>query len=227
MRNLINKTFLCVMLVCFTLSAQAQIRYGVKAGFNASSMNSLDEMFNTLSGFELEDASIDFSSKFKAGFHLGLIFQYNFENKLFIQPELLFSNQGSKLEAKLAYGGITEKDSESTTVNYLQLPIYVGYKFNAGQNLDIIAGVGPYLAYGIYASDFLGTDEDTFDILKRFDAGLSVMAGIEYDKLQMTLGFDLGLVDAIGLDGWKTAKDIYGLSSVCNRNIKVSVGYFF
>jgi hypothetical protein len=55
--------------------------------------------------------------------------------------------------------------------------------------------------------------------MKRFDAGLSAMAGIEFSKFQITLGYDFGLVDV-----WKSAKN---LSSIRNQNIKVSVGYFF
>jgi len=63
--------------------------------------------------------------------------------------------------------------------------------------------------------------------LERFDAGLSAIAGIEFRKFQITLGYDLGLVDAMDVDGWKTMKDLAGLSSIRNQNIKVSVGYFF
>lgn len=77
------------------------------------------------------------------------------------------------------------------------------------------------MGYGIHASD------DAFDQFKRFDFGLSAMGGIQFNKLQITIGYDLGLTDNVDIDGWKTAKDIYGLSSICNRDFKVSVGYFF
>jgi hypothetical protein len=221
------KMGLLALSLCFVFSAQAQIKYGVKGGFNASSISGFDE-FLKFSTNEEGNSPANINSKYKSGFHLGLMFQYNFESKFFLQPELLFSNQGSTLEAKINYEGVKYSDSETSTINYLQLPIYAGYKFNAGPSLDIIAGVGPYLAYGVHASDLFGSsDPGTFDVLKRFDAGLSAMAGVEYDKLQLTLGFDFGLVDAMDLDGWKTVKNLTGLSSICTRNIKVSVGYFF
>ena len=89
---------------------------------------------------------------------------------------------------------------------------------------SIILGAGPYVAFGISGSEGSYGDGGMF---QRFDAGLSAIGGIQFHKLQITAGFDLGLVDQMGFDGWKTIKDITGASSVQNRNFKLSVGYFF
>lgn len=214
MKNSVKISLLAVLL-CFAFSAQAQVKIGVKGGFNAASQSGWGDLL------EYEDEDLDYSSKFKSGFHLGLMLQLDLPGSFFLQPELLFSNQGLKQELK--FDG--EKDSESSTLNYLQLPIYAGYKFDAGLGLKVIVGVGPYFAYGISGSD------DVFDgdkgFMKRFDAGLTAMAGVEISKFQVTLGYDFGLVDAMDANGWKTLKDLGGLSSIRNQNIKVSVGYFF
>ena len=210
------KVGLLAVLICFASSAQAQVKIGAKAGFNASSMSGWGDVMDKSLG-----SGIGYSAKFKPGFHAGLMIQVNFPDSFFLQPELLFSNQGMKEELKMA----GQKESENSTLNYLQLPIYAGCKFNAGPGLDVILGVGPYLAYGISGTDDVFDGDD--GMLKRFDAGLSAMAGIEFSKFQITLGYDLGLVDAIGMDGWKETKKAAGFSSIRNQNIKVSLGYFF
>jgi len=221
------KAGLMAVLFCFAISAQAQVKVGVKGGFNASNMS--------MSGFEDIEIYDQFGNmigyqktSYKPGFHAGLMLQVDLPGSFFLQPELLFSNQGLKEETKIE----GDKETGNSTLNYLQLPIYAGYKFNAGSGLDVILGVGPYLAYGISGTDDpfkenpLIQNSDGMK-MKRFDAGLSAMAGIEYNKFQITVGYDLGLVDCIGADGWSIIKDAYNLSSIYNRNVKVSIGYFF
>lgn len=205
MKNL--KSFLFVALFLISVSASAQISWGVKAGFNASS----------LSGFEKFSQKFDeldgFSTSYKPGFHAGIVAQVGITENFFIQPELLYSLQG--------VAGKLEGEKDNLNLNFIQLPIYAGYKVNAGTNLNVIFGVGPYFAYGISGT------EDVFDVFNRFDFGLGAIAGIEYSKVQITVGYDFGVTDFVNVDGWKTAKDILGLSSISNRTAKVSVAYFF
>ena len=208
--------FVLCLLTAGVISSNAQVSFGVKGGLNTSTLSGYSDLIKSAEGMEgMEGIEIgDVKTMSKLGFHVGVMAQLNLPvTNLFLQPELLYSSLGVKTEY--------EGESENSSLNYIQLPVYVGYKINAGLGLDVILGAGPYLGYG------LSGDEDAFDIFNRFDFGLSAMAGIQYNKLQITAAYDLGLTDNMGINGWKTAKDLYGLSGISNRNIKVSLGYFF
>ncbi|MCL1937768.1 MAG: PorT family protein [Candidatus Azobacteroides sp.] len=221
-KQLCTKIFL---MICFSFLAvsfsNAQVRFGVKAGFNASSLSGYEKAVTTLG----ENAEIGgmlpfdaFSVKYRPGFHAGIVSQIDLAPNFLLQPELLYSLLGVKEETSL----LGVKQSETGSLHYIQLPVYAAYKFNVGLNLDLILGAGPYIGCGIAG------DDDAFkDTFTRFDWGLSAMGGVQYNKFQITIGYDLGLMDMFNMDGWKTAKDMLGLSSISNRNFKVSVAYFF
>ena len=95
------------------------------------------------------------------------------------------------------------------------MPVYAGYKIKAGSFLHILVAAGPYFAYGISGSECAYGDDGMF---KRFDAGLSVMAGVEINNLQITAGYDFGLTDQLDVNGWNTAKDVLGLLSIYLNN---------
>jgi hypothetical protein len=195
MKNLVKlSVVLAFLLIGF--ASQAQVSYGVKGGLNAS----------TLSGF-----SKTVETKSKSGFHAGLVGQVALSSSpFFIQPELLFSQEGTKEKV--------DKKFINHTLNYLQLPVYLGYKIDVGSDLNMIAGVGPYLAYGLS-----GTNKAFKERMSRFDAGVSAMGGIQFEKIQITVGYDFGLTN-IRKGELKKAKD---LSRISNRNLKVSIAYLF
>jgi hypothetical protein len=209
------KSVILVVFVLLAMSAQAQVKIGVKGGLNVSTVSGIGKLL--LASSESVRAC-KISSR--AGFHAGVMAQFPLPSNFFIQPELLFSMQGLKSTVYIGASEVTGTDE----LNYLQLPVYAGYKINVGTGLDVIAGVGPYFAYGISGTD------DAFDSdegLKRLDIGASALAGIQFYHLQITIGYDLGLTDMVDINGWNTAKDLLGLPNICNRNLKFSVGYFF
>jgi hypothetical protein len=202
------KLVIPAVFVLLAMSAQAQVKIGVKGGLNGSTISGFDALTNleeTISGYEVSS---------RAGFHAGIMANFSLPSNFFLQPELLFSLQGDK-ESFMNETGYN-------VLNYIQLPVYAGYKIKISNGLDVIVGIGPYFAYGLS-----GTDDAFNTLFKRLDIGASALAGIQFNRLQITLGYDLGLTDMIDIDGWKTAKDLLGLSSVCNRNVKLSIGYFF
>jgi hypothetical protein len=202
MKKNVKGLAITAILFLFAISVNAQIHLGVKGGLNLSKISGLEDV-----------AHLNYSTSSATGFHLGLMCQLSLPVNFFLQPELLFSMQGAKEEVA--------GKKETKRLNFLQLPVYAGYKIGVGP-VGIILGAGPYLAYGITGSDnAYGKD----GIFKRLDAGLSAIAGVQITKFQVTVGYDLGLVDQLDINniGLNTAKDI----SIKNRNIKASVGYFF
>jgi hypothetical protein len=92
-------------------------------------------------------------------------------------------------------------------------------------------GAGPYIAYGIggknkatignVSAEYKAFDDESGDLkLKRFDAGVGVVAGYEFNAgLYLGLNADLGLVNAYD----KTDND----RTFKNTSFGVSLGYKF
>lgn len=210
-----------LLLLGFTSSVLAQVQFGVKGGLNISTLSNYNKHFNDGSLSSVITPKIDNKQKF--GFNSGLIAQIGVPHTdFFIQPELLFSNLGGKVEEKykivVSDMEFTNETKHSIHLNYLQIPIYAGYKFDMGV-ANLILGAGPYFAYGLWSSDDLFDDKE----FKRFDAGISFMAGIELSKFQITAGYDCGVINKAKDKFWDNKKSY----SLRNRNIKLSLGYFF
>jgi len=215
MKKIIKTIAISVLSFSFSIYCNAQTKIGIKGGLNHSSMSGMVEFIKAAGelGFEMP---YSYGVIYTPAFHLGIMAQYDFPSRFFLQPELLFSMQGLKEEIS----GI----SEISRLNFLKLPVYAGYKVNVGTGVDILLGVGPYVAYGLYGSEGAYKNPGIF---RHFDAGISGIGGIQFNKLQISGGFDFGLVDQMSVNGWKTIKDILGLPPIQNRNFKLSLGYFF
>jgi len=98
--------FICASIFGVT---NAQVSYGVKGGLNLSK--------------DFGQRASD--SKIKEGFHLGVFAGFPFAEKLSIQPEFMYSAQGSK------YSNGGDLDS-SSNLNYLNLPVMVKYTTASG-----------------------------------------------------------------------------------------------
>ena len=71
-------------------------------------------------------------------------------------------------------------------------------------------------AEGEKLEDYLKNKVFGSNAMKRFDFGLGLKAGVEFfQKYQVSIGYDWGLLDNIEDSGNK------------NRNLMLSVGYFF
>lgn len=127
-------TVVALLSVSF-LSAQ-EIKFGAKAGLNISTMDVNDASLTVQDG-----------SKSLIGFHAGGFAEIKLTDKFALQPELLFSLQGSKFERNKTdvallpgNGSVTTTSEFKTTLktNYVNLPILV--KFYATEKLFFVAG---------------------------------------------------------------------------------------
>lgn len=197
---------LTLSLLVFTgINAQERTRFGLVGGLNISKLTNL-----------LMDSRV--------GFHLGAKMEAPIpgDNDLYVDIEALLSLKGAKVESP---GGAELKMNPY----YLEIPVHLGYKYEANENLSVFGSAGPYFAIGLFGkydvdatSVGAGSDSGDFfgdDGFKRFDIGLGLKGGIEIKKtVQISLGYDLGLFDTLGEEGY---------DSVQNRNFKVSLAYLF
>ena len=202
-----TKVLFLVAFFAIAISASAQFNVGVKAGFNASTMTNVED------------------SKYRPGFHVGLMAQYMVTESFGLESGLYYSTLGVNAD----HGTAELKMSPS----YLQLPITALYKFQVGEGLSLYPSAGLYLGYGIAGkyefvvesvasesekSDFFGK-EDGYEWSNRFDAGATVGLNLQFNKFIIGLGYDYGFL--------KINKESADDGNLFNGNIKVSVGYIF
>ena len=94
---------------------------------------------------------------------------------------------------------------------YLQVPIHVGYYYEAMENVGVYGDFGPYFALGIHGKTRYKMDDYSADKthrffcdnngfldVKRVDFGLGYRVGVEYaDHYNLVLGMDWGITDML------------------------------
>lgn len=180
-----KKIFVISMLVIGALSAKAQIAIGIKAGANFS------------------DTEGVFDSKMRTGFHAGAVLQLKYNN-FAIQPELLYSMQGSEI----TFAG-AKRDID---LSYVTVPVLVKYYVLT----DILSiDAGPQFA-------FLVDDNLDNTLFKKKDYDFAVVGGLGLDigkSIFAQAHYVIGLTDA------STAA--FTNEAIKNRVFQLSVGYKF
>jgi hypothetical protein len=167
------------------------------------------------------------------GYHFGVNAQIPIASKFYFQPGLLYSAKGAKTSS--------ESSNSTTSINYLEMPLNIVYKSACG-NGSFIAGVGPYVAYGIggkvkttsdmltiennieFKSTISPTDPLEVPYYKPFDAGANAFAGYEMaNGIFCQLNMQLGLLKINS----KYSEFPDDKTSVKNTGFGVSAGYRF
>jgi len=195
MKNL----FLVAALAALTISttfAQGEVRFGVKAGLNLASIGG-DAYYAGFGGFDS-----------RTSFHIGALVEIPFTEKISLQPEVLYSAQGSKLNFGTGGG------SADTKLDYINIPILGKYHILAGLSGEL----GPVIGILANADDNLAGDAK--NRYKSVDVGVAI--GASY-RLPMgffgSLRYNKGVTD-INDNTTITAKNQ-------NNVFQVSAGYTF
>lgn len=164
-------TLIAAIVFAVTSSSDAQVQYGVKAGAN----------FYKFSGSDANVGNV--SPKFKVGFAGGGFANIALSEMFSIQPELLYSMEGSKYEQ----GG--EKIVFKT--NYINIPLLVQYNTSSG----FYGETGPQLGIlGSAKATYGSMSQDFKDQLKGINFSWAV--GLGY---KLTNGLGVGARYNIGL----------------------------
>ena len=224
MKKLFAFLLVSTMFISLTYSQENKFSVGVKGGL---SISKLDIKHN--------------DSDAKLGYRFGVTGEYKLENNFFIQSGLDLVSKGTKnksyeegdVDGDGLFGDYLHTKLTCNAV-YLELPILAGYDVNVTDNLKIRFMAGPYLSYGVggkvkaegygqfmqpsgIPAEFSEKDKsNTFssESLKRFDMGLLGAVGAEYNKFQLTVGYEYGLLNIS-----------QGRNSAHNMNGFVTLGY--
>ncbi len=177
--------FVAIATIFVTTQVNAQnFKYGIKGGANFATFGGKDTHKDT---------------KFGTAWNVGLVGEYFFNEKMAIQPELLFSHQGAKVS------DVKHK------LNYVTLPIMFKYNIYKGLNLQ----AGPQIGYLIAAKE---GDEDVKSKMNKVDFAINLGVGYRFtNNIFMDLRHNFG-VSKLDKDG-----DAY----IFNRVLQLSVGYLF
>lgn len=186
---------LVIISVCSEGLRAQGLDFGVKAGVNIANQK--------ISGDYEPDTNA------KIGFHGGVFVTWMFSEKLGLQPEVLFSTQGSKdSEDMYDYSIIT---------NYVNVPVLLRYDINDMFSVH----AGPQ--FGILVSadeEFDGDKEDIKDDFKTTDIGVAV--GAEAD-LPANLG--VGVRYIIGVSNVLKEGESFGNTELKNGVLQVYVKF--
>lgn len=204
-------------MLCALTNAQ-EINYGFKAGGNLSNLSG-DYPDNP-------DPEITSDNKSILGVNLGFFLEYSLSRNFSIQPELLLSTQGNKLETKEEYfGDLTNQIeraslTQTTNLTYINLPVM--FKYHINDKIDI--EFGPQIGYVISAkADFDYEDENfpednesiTIDLLS--DGSYTFLGSrIEWRESlnRLDYGINLGVSYDFTYRLFAQARYYYGLSTI-------------
>ena len=191
MKRIISLSFAFV----FCMSLQAQVRFGVKAGLN-------------LANISVSDASGS-SFSMKPDFYAGVLASIPLVGKLSLQPEVVYSGQGSDVKE----GG----DKGKYNLGYVNVPVLVKYEILSGLHVETGPQLGVLVSAKVKADGAPSTDIKSE--LKTADFGWTL--GASY-LLPLNLGFDVRY--NLGLTNYLKNTSI---GSIKNGVLQIGVFYLF
>lgn len=217
--------FLFSIALIISINAGAQdnrFTFGIKAGVNLANFSG--------NGAQDSDARI--------GFNFGVTVDYSLAQNYYLLSGLELTMKGAKakyvspITANEKLNGPPFSAEIKDDPIYLQMPIHLGYKLTVTDAFKILFHAGPYVAYGIGGkvkmdrannleveggfSDFDGylSEKDKF---KKFDFGIGLGIGMEFNKIALGIGYDFGLANIADNSN----------SKLRNMNAYFTVGYKF
>jgi hypothetical protein len=184
-------SFIALLLVAgITTMAQYGPKLGAKVGLNVSSINRAGSN----------------QSGSKAGLHAGFLAHIHFDPSWSLQPELVYSNQGGKVN----HGGL----EHAINLHYLNLPILLQYNFDNGFRFQ----TGPQFGLLVDVTDKVG------------DSEYNVFTSDRYKSTDVSWSFGLGYLtnSGFGIDG----RYNLGLSNISDvstteKNSVFQLGLFY
>ena len=219
------------ILSCFSATSFAQTDGAwLKGGVNFANVS-----YNS-------DGEVD-AAHMLTSFHVGIMGDINLAKVLAIQPAILFTGKGSKIQS----GTPSDNFYYKATANpfYIEVPVNLVIKLPLAGESNFFFGAGPYIAMGVggkrkiegknlaisYSSkekiEYSNDDPATFNneegtglgVMRRFDYGLNGTAGFQFKSALIAVNYGYGLAKL--QSGTNSQQD----NSNKHRVLGVSVGF--
>ena len=194
-----------LFIISLSLQTNAQ-QFGAKMGVNSSNVHWSGHIFS----------SGDMSN---TGGQFGFFGEFSLSNEkngFYLVPEILYTMKGGTIN-------LNDEINRTTKINYIELPLNTGYKFNVNK-VCIFVKTGPYIGYAIeglssYSEEsFRKIEFGTNGYFKRYDFGWNLVSGVEIKYIQINFSYGHGLVNCYNKDVNEKFR---------NRVFSFSVGHFF
>ncbi|HNW57369.1 MAG TPA: porin family protein [Bacteroidales bacterium] len=172
-----KKLFVIILIAMVSVPAFSQIKFGLKAGLNTTSL-SMDDLETVKSGST--EYAISAVKEAKYGFHGGAFMRLTLLG-IYVQPELLFSTRTN--EYTVTNVSSTVSTAVKQNFNKLDIPVMVGFKLG-----PIRLNAGPAASLLINSPKDLVKDSDFKSNYNKMTIGYQ--AGLGFDLLK-TLTFDV------------------------------------
>ena len=197
-----------IAVLVFGFANAQKAQFGLKGGVNVASQN--------YSG----DGAPSPSSII--GFHIGGFVEIKISDKFSIQPELVYSTQGSKFDFMAEYDGNIYDTENTFKLSYINIPVM--FKYYATEKFSLEAG--PQL--GFLTSSKMETEvigqsvtQNVKSLFESIDFGLNIGAGYYFTKnISAGVRYNFGLAN-VGKN--EDGSD----DSIKNNVFSVSLGYKF
>jgi hypothetical protein len=189
-------------LLLISVQTFSQIKFGVRAGLNVSSIKSDNVTVNNVS---LESVSNSIT-----GYHFGVFSQIGFLG-YYLQPELLFTRMGGKVSID---GALADQK-----FSRIDIPVIFGKKFG-----PIRLGVGPVFSSIISTDSELSDIQGYTDEFKKASIGYQLDLGLNISKVAFDVKYE-GNLSKLG-DGVKILGTQHSFDSRAHQFI-FSIGIFF
>lgn len=179
------------------------------------------------------DSQINSETQFKPGLLLGGFVRWRISERIALQPELVYSQQGAT--NKLNFGG--QPAENKINLNYLNIPlllkIYAGrvVNFQVGPQLGLLLS-GRRVGQSSYFSGSNGSGystEDT-DVTESYKGDFALCGGLGVDLPNGLLGsvrVNYGFTDIDNDSQSIATRQFLNIGGLHNRTIEFSVGYAF
>lgn len=161
-----KKILLTSFMLCTVFAFSQEIKFGAKVGLNLSNLRG-----DYPTGIDEHNSKI--------GFQIGGFAEYEINDNLILQPELLFSTQGNTYGYKDYYGGGSYYDGAdyNLKLNYLNLPVILKYKIIEKLSIDF----GPQIGYLMSAKTKIDITEDSRDPSQNYSVEIDMLNDETYN----------------------------------------------
>ena len=165
--------FAAFALVAGVLSAQAQTAINPRIEVGANFARGISKV-----------GSVTADSKVRTGFRASVAAEIELAAGVYLAPGVTFRQEGYKFSNGNGYG-----------LNYISVPVDLGIRVPFSENFAVSVEAGPYFAYGLSTTG--NVDAFKAGAYKRFDMGLNASAALEFSKVYLRVGTDIGMVNAL------------------------------
>ncbi len=202
----------------FILTAQAQIpevkneskdiRFGVKAGLNLANITNAEE------------------GKVRPNFHIGGVVEFTINDKFSIQPELIYSRQGSKATMDIFEMGTNISADAVMKLDYINIPVMAKYYLAEGFSIQVGPQVGflvgsemdvevSAMGMTVKTSENIKEEVNSVDFGVNFGLGYELPIGVFFDAR-----YNLGITKV-------NSESFEDMKNSQNSVFQLSVGYKF